>query len=222
MNAIEPKLAETLALTREPLPPPRRTGSQGRARMCGCRCARCAWPIGRTRPCTTLRVRIGSGGDNRRAAGLPDVGAVDCQSGRRGVLRRALRLALDDGATSRRWMSASRGCVATRWRCGRARPMPSLATRSRKCTTRGAALVTPEWAFVALRENGRREWMAEVLWPTPRASVVWRATRWAQRLSARTDHAGVRAAGSRARTGHSGQHQSSGRVLEPMAIAISW
>ncbi len=166
MNAIEPKLAETLALTREPLPASQKNwiaGSRADVRV----------PVREVRltngqnatlydtsgpytdPAVTIDVRQGL--PDVRAGWIADRGDTESYDGRS-------RLALDDGARNEQALDERlarlRGdAVALQRRARRARP--GHAVTQMHYARRG--IVTPEMEFVALRENGRREWMAEYL-----------------------------------------------------------
>ena len=169
MNANNPKLIESLALTREPLPASRKswiTGSRADLRV----------PVREVRLTNgeTVALYDTSGPycdpdvtiDVRR--GLPDVrgGWVTSRDDTEAYEGRA-RLALDDGAKddgSERvaQLRAEAAALQRRPRCAR----PGRAVTQMHYARRG--IVTPEMEFVALRENGRREWMAEYLADAPR------------------------------------------------------
>jgi phosphomethylpyrimidine synthase len=164
MNAHDPKLIESLALTREPLPASRKdwiVGSRADLRV----------PVREVRltngqtvtlydtsgpysdPAVAIDVR--SGLPDVRAAWIADRGDTEGYEGR-------ARLALDDGAkdgqadrvAQLRAEAAALQRRPLRARAGRVVTQMHYAKRG---------IVTPEMEFVALRENGRREWMAEYL-----------------------------------------------------------
>jgi phosphomethylpyrimidine synthase len=169
MNAFEPKLAASLALTREPLPASRKswiTGSRPDLRV----------PVREVRltsgetvslydtsgpysdPDVPIDVRRGLPGV--RGSWIEDRGDTESYEGR-------ARLAQDDGA---RDDSAERVASLRAEAAGlQRRPRRALAGRAvtqMHYARRG--IVTPEMEFVALRENGRREWMADYLADTAR------------------------------------------------------
>src|SRR6266481_6053919 len=144
MNAHEPKLIESLALTREPLPASRKdwiAGSRADLRV----------PVREVRltngetvalydtsgPYSDPTVSI----DVKR--GLPDLRAA--WTADRGGTERIAKLRAEAAALQRRPRRAKSGRAVTQMHYAR----------------RG--IVTPEMEFVALRENGRREWIGEYL-----------------------------------------------------------
>jgi phosphomethylpyrimidine synthase len=166
MNAHEPKLIESLALTREPLPASRKdwiAGSRADLRV----------PVREVRltngetvalydtsgpysdPAVSIDVKRGL--PDLRAPWVADRGDTESYDGR------AAR-ALDDGAKNEqggaeriaklRAEAAALQRRARRARSGRAVTQMHYARRG---------IVTPEMEFVALRENGRREWIGEYL-----------------------------------------------------------
>jgi len=166
MNAHDPKLIESLALTREPLPSSRKNwiaGSRADLRV----------PVREVRLTNgeTVTLYDTSGPycdpavsiDVRR--GLPDVRAVWI-AGRDDTedYEGRARLALDDGAKDDRTGTDRLAQLRA--------DAEALQRRPRRAKAGGAVtqmhyarrgIVTPEMEFVALRENGRREWMAEYL-----------------------------------------------------------
>ncbi len=166
MNAHDPKLIESLALTREPLPASQKNwiaGSRADLRV----------PVREVRLTNgeTVTLYDTSGPysdpavpiDVRR--GLPDVRAawIACRDDTEDYEGRA-RLALDDGAKDDR--SGSERVAQLRADAAALQRRPSRARPGRAVTQMHYAkrgIVTPEMEFVALRENGRREWMAEYL-----------------------------------------------------------
>ncbi len=164
MNAHDPKLIESLALTREPLPASRKSwiaGSRADLRV----------PVREVRLTNgeTVTLYDTSGPycdpdvsiDVRR--GLPEVrGAWITGRDDTETYEGRARLALDDGAKddgSERFTQLRAQAEALQRRPRRA--SPGRAVTQMHYARRG--IVTPEMEFVALRENGRREWMAEYL-----------------------------------------------------------
>jgi len=166
VNAIEPKLAETLALTREPLPASQKNWIAGsradlrvpvrEVRLTNGQSATLYDTSGPyTDPAVPIDVRQGL--PEVRAAWIADRGDTQSYDGRS-------RLALDDGARNEqaldeRLAQLRADAVALQRRARRA--APGHAVTQMHYARRG--IVTPEMEFVALRENGRREWMAEYL-----------------------------------------------------------
>jgi phosphomethylpyrimidine synthase len=166
MNAHDPKLTESLALTREPLPSSRKNwiaGSRADLRV----------PVREVRltngetvtlydtsgpycdPAVSIDVRRGLP-DVRRAwiAGRDDTEDYEGRA----------RLALDDGAKEDR--TGTERLAQLRADAEALQRRPRRAKAGRAVTQMHYArrgIVTPEMEFVALRENGRREWMAEYL-----------------------------------------------------------
>jgi phosphomethylpyrimidine synthase len=166
VNAIEPKLAETLALTREPLPASQKNWIAGsradvrvpvrEVRLSNGQSAALYDTSGPyTDPAVTIDVRQGL--PDVRAGWIADRGDTQSYDGRS-------RLARDDGARNEqaldeRLAQLRADAVALQRRARRARP--GHAVTQMHYARRG--IVTLEMEFVALRENGRREWMAEYL-----------------------------------------------------------
>ncbi len=100
------------------------------------------------------------------ARGLPDAArAVDRGARRhRDATPAASSQALDDGRRAAGdATSASTRCAPRPPRCSAGRAAPRPAPTSRRCTTRAAASSRPRWNTSRIRENGKREWMAEYL-----------------------------------------------------------
>jgi len=166
MNAHDPKLIESLALTREPLPASRKTwieGSRADVRV----------PVREVQLTNgeTVTLYDTSGPYSDPAApidvrvGLPHVRGpwIADRSDSEGYDGRA-RLALDDGAKDEQAGAERIGKL--RAEAAALQRGPRRAASGRSVTQMHYArrgIVTPEMEFVALRENGRREWMAEYL-----------------------------------------------------------
>ena len=164
MNAHEPKLIESLALTREPLPASRKdwiAGSRADLRV----------PVREVRltngetvalydtsgpysdPAVSIDVKRGL--PDLRAAWTADRGDTESYDGR------AAR-ALDDGAKNEQ--GGAERIAKLRAEAAALQRRPRRAKSGRAVTQMHYArrgIVTPEMEFVALRENGRREWIGE-------------------------------------------------------------
>jgi phosphomethylpyrimidine synthase len=164
MNAHEQQLIESLALTREPLPASRKswiTGSRADLRV----------PVREVRltngetvflydtsgpysdPAAPIDVQRGLA--EARAAWIADRGDTEGYDGR-------ARLALDDGAKD--GQEVGERVSKLRSDAAQLQRRPRRARSGRGVTQMHYArrgIVTPEMEFVALRENGRREWMGQ-------------------------------------------------------------
>jgi phosphomethylpyrimidine synthase len=166
MNAHDPKLIESLALTREPLPASRKTWIEGSRADVRVPVREVQLTNGETvtlydtsgpysDPAAPIDVRVGL--PDVRGPWIADRGDSEGYDGR-------ARLALDDGAKDEQ---------AGAERIGKLRAEAAALQRGPRRTASGRSvtqmhyarrgIVTPEMEFVALRENGRREWMAEYL-----------------------------------------------------------
>jgi phosphomethylpyrimidine synthase len=166
MNAHEPKLIESLALTREPLPASRKdwiAGSRADLRV----------PVREVRLTNgetvalydtsgpysdpTVSIDVKRGLPDLRAAWTADRGDTESYDGR------AAR-ALDDGAKNEQ--GGAERIAKLRAEAAALQRRPRRAKSGRAVTQMHYArrgIVTPEMEFVALRENGRREWIGEYL-----------------------------------------------------------
>jgi phosphomethylpyrimidine synthase len=166
MNAHDPKLIETLALTREPLPASQKSwiaGSRADVRV----------PVREVRltndETVTLYDTSGPYSDPTAPidvrGGLPDVrGPWIADRGDSESYDGRARLALDDGAKD--GQAGGERVAKLRAEAAALQRRPRRAGSGRTVTQMHYArrgVVTPEMEFVALRENGRREWMAEYL-----------------------------------------------------------
>ncbi len=164
MNAHEPKLIESLALTREPLPASRKdwiAGSRADLRV----------PVREVRLTNgetvalydtsgpysdpTVSIDVKRGLPDLRAAWTADRGDTESYDGR------AAR-ALDDGAKNEQ--GGAERIAKLRAEAAALQRRPRRAKSGRAVTQMHYArrgIVTPEMEFVALRENGRREWIGE-------------------------------------------------------------
>jgi phosphomethylpyrimidine synthase len=165
MNAHDP-IIKSLALTREPLPSSKKTWIAGSRADLRVPVREVLLTNGETvtlydtsgpysDPAAPIDVRRGLA--DVRGAWIADRGDTEDYEGR-------VRLALDDGAKDDRngserlaQLRAQAAQLQRRPRRGR----PARAVTQMHYAKRG--IVTPEMEFVALRENGRREWMAEYL-----------------------------------------------------------
>jgi phosphomethylpyrimidine synthase len=165
MNAHDP-IIKSLALTREPLPSSKKTWIAGSRADLRVPVREVLLTNGETvtlydtsgpysDPAAPIDVRRGLA--DVRGAWIADRGDTEHYEGR-------VRLALDDGAKDDRngserlaQLRAQAAQLQRRPRRGR----PARAVTQMHYAKRG--IVTPEMEFVALRENGRREWMAEYL-----------------------------------------------------------
>jgi phosphomethylpyrimidine synthase len=161
MNAHDPKLIESLALTREPLPASRKNWIAGSRADLRVPVREVQLTSGETvtlydtsgpysDPTVSIDVRRGLP-DVRGAwiAGRDDTEAYDGRA----------RRALDDGAKDDR---GSERLAQLRSEAAQLQRRPGRARAGRAVTQMHYAkrgIVTPEMEFVALRENGRREWM---------------------------------------------------------------
>jgi phosphomethylpyrimidine synthase len=165
MNAHDP-IIKSLALTREPLPSSKKTWIAGSRADLRVPVREVLLTNGETvtlydtsgpysDPAAPIDVRRGLA--DVRGAWIAERGDTEDYEGR-------VRLALDDGAKDDRngserlaQLRAQAAQLQRRPRRGR----PARAVTQMHYAKRG--IVTPEMEFVALRENGRREWMAEYL-----------------------------------------------------------
>jgi len=166
MNAYEPKLAESLASTREPLPASRKTW------ICGSR-ADLRVPVREVSLTNGETVALY---DTSGPYSDPDV-QIDVRSGLPGMRGGWIagrddsepydgrtRRALDDGAKDETGAAAHFAKLRAEAAALQRRPQrakPGRAVTQMHYARQG--IVTPEMEFVALRENGRREWMAAYL-----------------------------------------------------------
>src|SRR5467141_752589 len=166
MNAHEPKLIESLALTRAPLPASRKdwiAGSRADLRV----------PVREVRLTNgetvalydtsgpysdpTVSIDVKRGLPDLRAAWTADRGDTERYGGR------AARV-LDDGAKNEQ--GGAERIAKLRAEAAALQRRPRRAKSGRAVTQMHYArrgIVTPEMEFVALRENGRREWIGEYL-----------------------------------------------------------
>jgi phosphomethylpyrimidine synthase len=166
MNAPEDKLSQLLALTREPFPASRKIyleGSQADLRVPLREVALTNGEVVHlydtsgpyTDPAAEIDVRRGLA--QPRAPWIAARGDTECYEGRS-------RQALDDGVKHEA-QSADR-IAQLRADAAALQRQPRRAKAGANVTQMHYArrgIVTPEMEYVALRENGRREWMAEYL-----------------------------------------------------------
>ena len=166
MNAPEDKLSQLLALTREPFPASRKIYLEGSRADLRVPLREVALSNGEvvhlydtsgpyTDPTADIDVRRGLA--QPRAPWIAARGDTEAYEGR-------VRQALDDGA--RHEAQAAERIAQLRADAAALQRQPRRARAGANVTQMHYArrgIVTPEMEYVALRENGRREWMAEYL-----------------------------------------------------------